>query len=280
MNWEKFQSALKYINVERGYMDIKLGFGSIPRAQYIFVSREGENCWYMLSEDEKQIPIFDKALTGIITGIECNKSVETKFGITSKTDLAILADKPYVIRSGRESIFSKSLLLSLDALTLEQLQNPVTITVSPGEKTVVFCSIYDPATYRVVDFSWNGHKEINLQALEERVAEKISQIISVNQGENIAPTQIIGVAKNSELRNSEGVALRTQMMAQIDKYITQLGWKPEQGRKYLQQHYGKASRRQLSDSELLDFTFRVMEMAGIVQDVYQQTSSPMDAKAS
>ncbi|PAX51155.1 hypothetical protein, partial [Brunnivagina elsteri] len=206
---------------------------------------------------------------------ECNKSVETSFGITSKTDLAILADKPYVIRSGRESIFSKSLLLSLDALTIEQLQNPVTITVSPGEKTVVFCSVYDPATYRVVDFSWSGHKEINLQALEERVVDKISQITSVNQGQNLAPTQIMGVVKNAE-----GAALRTHMMAQIDKYITQLGWNTEQGRNYLQQHYQKNSRSQLSDTELLDFTFRVMEMAGIVQDVYQQTSSLMDAKAS
>ncbi len=261
-------------------MDIKLGFGSIPRAQYIFVNREGDACWYMLSEDEKQIPIFDKALTGIITGIECNKSVETKFGITSKTDLAILANKPYVIRSGRESIFSKSLLLSLDALTMEQLQNPVTITVSPGEKTVVFCSLYDPATYRVVDFSWTGHKEINLQALEERVVDKISQITSVNQRQNLAQTQIMGVAQNSDLRYSEGVALRSQMMIQIDKYITQLGWKPEEGRKYLQKHYGKDSRRELSDSELLDFTFRVMEMTDIVQNVYQQTSIPMDAKAS
>jgi hypothetical protein len=249
-------------------MDIKLGFGSIPRAQYIFVGREGDACWYMLSEDEKQIPIFDKALTGIITAIECNKSVETKFGITSKTDLAILADKPYVIRSGRESIFSKSLLLSLDALTIEQLQNPVTITVSPGEKTVVFCSVYDPATYRVVDFSWSGHKEMNLQALEERVIDKISQI-TVNSGQNSAPTHM-----------SEGVALRTQMMLQIDKYITQLGWNPEQGRKYLQKHYGKTSRKQLSDSELLDFTFRVMEMAGVMQNVYIATSSAMDAKAS
>jgi hypothetical protein len=270
-------------------MDIKLGFGSIPRAQYIFVSREGDTCWYMLSEDDKQIPIFDKALTGIITGIECNKSVETKFGITSKTDLAILADKPYVIRSGRESIFSKSLLLSLDALTIEQLQNPVTITVSPGEKTVVFCSVYDPATYRVVDFSWNGHKEINLQALEERVIDKISQITSVKQVQNT------GMAESAELRYSvasashevgvalrysEGVALRSQMMTQIDKSITQLAWNPEQGRKYLQRYYGKSSRKELSDLELLDFTFRVMEMAAIVQDVYTQTTVVMDAKAS
>ena len=67
-------------------MDIKLGFGPIPRLQYIFVSRENDYCWYALSEDTKQIPIYDKALTGIITGIEVNKRVETSFGETEKTD--------------------------------------------------------------------------------------------------------------------------------------------------------------------------------------------------
>jgi hypothetical protein len=240
-------------------MDIKLGFGSIPKAQYIYVNREGDACWYSLSEDEKIMPIHEKALTGVITGIECNKSVETKFGIANKTDLAILADKPYIIRSGRESYFSKSLLLSLDALNVEQLQNPLTIAVNPGDKTIVFCKMYDPATYRAIDFSWDGHREIDLQALEQRVSDKITQFAISDKGNNRAAGQSEGV---TELRSST-VALRSQMMEQIDKYLNQLGWTPEQGRKYLQQHYAKTSRRQLTDSELLDFTIRVIEMAGV-----------------
>jgi hypothetical protein len=235
-------------------MDIKLGFGSVPKAQYVFVNREGDACWYSLSEEGKQVSIPEKALTGLITGIECNKSVETQYGLTYKTDLAILAPTPYVIRSGRESYFSKSLLLSLDALTIEQLRNPVTIAVSPGDKTVVFCSIYDPATYRVVDFSWGGHKDIDLQALEQRVTYKISQVANSNQTQT-PKAQIAGVSKNTETR--------TMMMAQIDKYLAQLNWTPEMGRKYLQQNYAKSSRRQLNDTELLDFTFRVMEMASV-----------------
>jgi hypothetical protein len=245
-------------------MDIKLGFGSIPKAQYIFVNRETDACWYVLSEEGKQIPISEKALTGVITGLECNKSVETQYGLTNKTDLAIVADKPYVIRSGRESYFSKSLLLSLDALTVEQLRHPLTITVSPGDKTVVFCSIYDPATYRVVDFSWDGHKDINLQVLEQRVVYKISQVVATNQLSNQAqtPMQITGTAKNNELR--------AMMMGQIDKYLTQLGWTPEQGRKYLQQHYAKTSRRQLNDVQLLDFTFRITEMVQVL-NTYSET---------
>lgn len=240
-------------------MDIKLGFGSIPKAQYIYVNREEDACWYSLSEDEKIIPIHEKALTGVITAIECNKSIETKFGIANKTDLSIMADKPYIIRSGRESYFSKSLLLSLDTLSVEQLQNPLTIAVYPGDKTIVFCKMYDPATYKSIDFSWDGHKEIDLQALEQRVADKINQVAAANQ----VPTQIANASKNNPLQYASGTLARSQMMEQIDKYLNQLGWTPDEGRKYLQQHYAKTSRRQLTDSELLDFTFRVIEMAGV-----------------
>ncbi|MGB3654708.1 MAG: hypothetical protein WBA41_26370 [Rivularia sp. (in: cyanobacteria)] len=215
-------------------MDIKLGFGSIPRLQYIFVSRENDSCWYTLSEENKQIPIYDKALTGIITGIEVNKKVETSFGETEKTDLHILADKPYVVRSGSDSYFSKSLLLSLDNLSSEELQHPLTIAVEPGDKKVVFCKVYNPMTFRSIGVSWDGYKEINWQVLGESLALKISR-----------KTQ-----QDAELTTAE---LRENLIAQSDKYLRQLNWNTEQGREYLQQRYHKRSRQQLTDAELLDF---------------------------
>ncbi|AFY99726.1 hypothetical protein [Calothrix sp. PCC 6303] len=172
-------------------MDIKLGFGAIPRPQYIFVNREADYCWYMLSEDNRQIFIPEKALTCVITGIDCNKKVETQFGSAYKTDLSVLADKPYVIRSGRESHFSRSLLRSLDALSLEQLQNPLTITVNPGDRTVVFCNIYDPATYRVIR---TNTEEIDLQVLENRVIQKVNQVTNLN----LVVTDVPEVATPSE----------------------------------------------------------------------------------
>ena len=146
-------------------MAVKLGFGAIPKPQYVFVSRDTEHCWYMLSEDERQIPISDKALTGLITSIEVNKIVETRFGERKKTDLYILADKPYIVRSGSDSYFSKGLLLSLDALTFEQLQNPITIAVIPGDTRAVFCKIYDPLTYSSIVVSWDGNMETEWQDL-------------------------------------------------------------------------------------------------------------------
>jgi hypothetical protein len=215
-------------------MDIKLGFGSIPKPQYVFVSKENDHCWYMLSDDTKQIPIYDRALTGLITGIEVNKKVETSHGEAEKTDLHILADKPYVVRSGSESYFSKSLLLSLDTLTYEQLSQPLTIAVSPGDKTIVFCTIYNPVTYRAVGVSWDGHKEIDWQALGQKVSCKINNLQNFHQ----------------ELTLSEN---RAGFIAQTDTYLSQLNWTPQQGREYLQQKYGKRSRYHLSDTEMLDF---------------------------
>ncbi|MBD2560005.1 MULTISPECIES: hypothetical protein [Nostoc] len=197
-------------------MEVKLGFGAVPKPQYVFVSKEPDHCWYMLAEDERRIPIYEKALTGVITGIEVNKKVENTFGPDEKINLFILADKPYIIQSGNDTYFSKSLLLSLDALTSEQLRHPLTIAVSPGDKKVVFCNIYDPVIYRSVGVSWDEHREIDWQTLGQKVSLKV-------------------------------------LIAQTDRYLAQLHWTPEQGRDYLQQKYGRRSRLQLSDTEILEF---------------------------
>ncbi len=174
-------------------MEVKLGFGQTPRPQYVFVSREPDHCWYILAEDRRRIPINEKALTGVITGIEVNKKVKTTFNEVEKNDLYILADKPYIIRSGSESYFSKSLLLSLDILTSEQLRNPLTIAVSPGNSNVVFCNIYDPVSYRSIGVSWDGHRKIDWQTLGQKVSLKINENHNLNQEQIQIPTNKIPV---------------------------------------------------------------------------------------
>ncbi|MEH2221725.1 hypothetical protein [Nostoc sp.] len=226
-------------------MEVKLGFGAVPKPQYVFVSKESDHCWYMLAEDEKRIPIYERALTGVITGIEVNKKVENTFGEVIRTDLNVLADKPYIIRSGSDTYFCKGLLLSLDILTFEQLRHPLTVTVSPGDKKVVFCNIYDPVTYRSIGVSWDGHKELDWQALGQRVSLKINKIHNFNQNKNQSQSQ--------ESDNIKTVESRDVFIAKTDTYLAQLNWTPEQGRDYLHQKYGKRSRLQLTDTEILDF---------------------------
>ncbi len=217
-------------------MEVKLGFGAVPRPQYIFVSKEPDHCWYMLAEDNRRIPIYERALTGVITGIKVDKQVENTFGTDKKTNLYVLADKPYIVQSGNDTYFSKSLLLSLDNLTFEQLRNPLTISVKPGDRTVVFCNIYDPVSYRSVGVSWDGHREIDWQALGQKVSLKINE--NYNQDQNyltITPEE------------------RKNFIAQTDIYLAQLNWTPDQGREFLQQKYDKRSRLQLTDAEIMDF---------------------------
>lgn len=232
-------------------MEIKLGFGAVPKPQYIFVNKEGSHCWYRL-EDDKQVPIEEKALTGIITGIECNKQVETQYGLTYKTDLTIMAPIPHVIRSGRESYFSKSLLLALNALLEEELRKPLTITVEPGDKTVVFCNIYNPETYESVNFSWENHKNIKLDDIERAVSNKINNL---NANAGVSPTKS---NPNHELFN--------QLLNYSSKYIETLQWQPIQGRKYLQKEYGVTSRRQLDINQLLEFTLFLAELSSSVSE--------------
>ncbi len=226
-------------------MAVKLGFGAVPKPQYVFVSKEPDHCWYMLAEDEKRIPIYERALTGVITGIEVNKKVENTFGEVIRTDLNVLADKPYIIRSGSDTYFCKGLLLSLDILTFEQLRHPLTIAVSPGDKKVVFCNIYDPVTYRSIGVSWDGHREIDWQALGQRVSLKINKIHDLNPDKNQSQAEIIN--------NITTVESRDVFIAKTDTYLAQLNWTPEQGKDYLQQRYGKRSRLQLTDTEILEF---------------------------
>ncbi|MEH2447433.1 MAG: hypothetical protein V7K18_17015 [Nostoc sp.] len=164
-------------------MEVKLGFGAVPRPQYVFVKKDNDHCWYMLAEDNRHIPVYEKALTGVITEIKVDRKVENTFSIDGKIkiNLYVLADKPYIIQSGNDTYFSKSLLLSLDAMTSEQLRNPLTIAVSPGNSNVVFCNIYDPVTYRFVGVSWDGHNEIDWQTLGQKVSLKINKIKNLNQ---------------------------------------------------------------------------------------------------
>jgi hypothetical protein len=56
-----------------------------------------------------------------------------------------------------------------------------------------------------------------------------------------------------EVKLGFGAELHETLIAQTDIYLAQLNWTQEQGRQYLLQKYGKRSRQQLTDTELLDF---------------------------
>ena len=52
---------------------------------------------------------------------------------------------------------------------------------------------------------------------------------------------------------------RSELLSQSDALLNQLGWNALQGRQFLEQHLGRASRQQLSDSQLLQFNMLLEE---------------------
>lgn len=152
--------------------EIKLGFGPIPRHTYIFVKQEANCCWYMLADDDTKLYVQERALTGTIQRLII-KDVETSFGKDIKADLEVLADRRYVIRSGFDSNFTKGLLLGINARSIDQLRQPVTITVTPGDRQTVFCHLYDPQTLEEIRVGWE--KEADWESQANRAIAKLDQ---------------------------------------------------------------------------------------------------------
>lgn len=110
-----------------------LGFNEPPTPTYVYVRNEGEYLWYFYDVEKQQAtPIHQRALTGTIVDLRLTaKDFKGKENI--KLDVWVNADKLYVVRSGLETVFSRTMLLALAQLTLEQLRQVVIISVQAGE---------------------------------------------------------------------------------------------------------------------------------------------------
>ena len=62
-----------------------------------------------------------------------------------------------------------------------------------------------------------------------------------------------GLPAGAEPTSSPVPLRRRDLLAQSDQLLVALGWNGEQGRRFLEQHLGMASRQQLADSQLLHF---------------------------
>jgi hypothetical protein len=137
--------------------EITLGLGDPPIPIYLFVGNGLEEgklySWYKCdsSNGNKTIPVYQRALTGYIKELQV-KTKEYKGKENAKLDILVSADENYVIRTGLETTFAKSLLLGL--LEVDDLTKPLIIVVTPGEETVVFCALYDAETKSRIKITW------------------------------------------------------------------------------------------------------------------------------
>lgn len=62
-----------------------------------------------------------------------------------------------------------------------------------------------------------------------------------------------GFSEGSDPASAPPPLRRTELLGQCEELLSQLQWDPSQGRAFLEQHFGLASRQLLSDSQLLQF---------------------------
>ncbi|MEJ1936486.1 hypothetical protein WDZ92_40360 [Nostoc sp. NIES-2111] len=141
--------------------EIKLGLGEPPYPVYLYVDKEEVNnyvySWHHWEPKQKiKTLVPQRSLTGYISELRVT-SVDFKGKDNMKLDIVVFADQLYIIRSGVETIFTKSFLLA--ASLIEDFTRPITIVANPGDEKVVFCSVFDAQTRQRVRYTWDANTD-------------------------------------------------------------------------------------------------------------------------
>lgn len=124
-----------------------LGFGWPPGPRRIYANRQYPDClWYFWNGGEnRHEPIEQTALTGYVEKLEIEEK-EFRGKPDYKLSVLVRADRPYLIQSGLDTLFSRGLLSSLRRV--ETFDRPLTICVEPGDtEQVLFCRVYQGETW-------------------------------------------------------------------------------------------------------------------------------------
>ncbi|MCC5633047.1 hypothetical protein LC613_36605 [Nostoc sphaeroides CHAB 2801] len=83
--------------------------------------------------------------------------------------ITILADRPYILESGHDTHFAKSVLAAIATLTPQQLYSPITLQPTPGttDENVLFCRVWVESELVMASYNEQSDwREISKQALE------------------------------------------------------------------------------------------------------------------
>jgi hypothetical protein len=152
---------------------------------YIYVNNENGCLWYFYDvETEVQTPLQQDAVRGVIKNIRIT-SKEFKGKESKKLDILIQSNqKSYWIRSGLNTNFAKSALLSM--WQIKDFSEPHIISIKPGKEKIAFCNMYDAKTKQRVEYKWQEiDAEQTARALQNRIVTNIKNPVDLSTGELI-----------------------------------------------------------------------------------------------
>ncbi|MCG6137184.1 MAG: hypothetical protein MET45_21550 [Nostoc sp. LLA-1] len=141
--------------------EIQLGLCNPPEPVYLYVKNgevSGEYfLWYHYDIDkDKTIPVQQKGLTGYLSELRLTAK-EYKGKENLKLDIVVASDEVYIIRTGIETVFAKTFLLS--ASQVYDFSKPLIIAVTSGDENTVFCRLYDASTKVIIRKEWNPNAD-------------------------------------------------------------------------------------------------------------------------
>ena len=137
----------------------------------VFIERSDKGCWYVLEDDERDYISEDSGIRGRVSEIKVELYEPEGYEASQKLKVYIAAESTtYMLWTGVNSSFGKSLIKGLNTLTYAELQD-VVIGVTPSKDTkgkgakVVFANVVLP------DGSWkrsDGETPIDTQLSQLR----------------------------------------------------------------------------------------------------------------
>ncbi|MBD2498814.1 hypothetical protein [Nostoc sp. FACHB-280] len=141
--------------------EIKLGFCNPPEPVYLYVKNGESNgesyLWYhFIIDQDKTIPVQQRGLIGYLSELRVTAK-EFKGKDNIKLEIVVTSDEVYIIRTGIDTNFAKTFLLS--ASLVQDFSKPLIIAVTAGEENTVFCRLYDATTKVRIRREWNANAD-------------------------------------------------------------------------------------------------------------------------
>ncbi|AUB35434.1 hypothetical protein COO91_01314 [Nostoc flagelliforme CCNUN1] len=144
----------------------KLGLHSEAGSCKIYCNRHNGSLWYTLNNSEASA-ITQTALTGYLKELKFEKC-ERRGKEVYKLLITIQADRPYILESGHDTHFAKSVLAAIATLTPQQLYSPITLQPQPGttDENVLFCRVWVESELVIASYNEETNwREVSKQAL-------------------------------------------------------------------------------------------------------------------
>lgn len=184
--------------------EIKMGLGNAPDPIYLYVAESEDEegnpqPWHMYDHDaKKQIPVKDRALTGIINGLRMKLGPEFKGKRPVKLQIQVDAGgQPYIVQSGVDTTFARGVLLALDLV--DDFSKPLTLVVANGGDKVIFGRVHDAESRQRIKVMWD--KERKILPLAQKLQQKLGQ--KPQTMEDIEATASNGNQQGSDIREPE-----------------------------------------------------------------------------